>query len=205
MIKRIFLIQNSKIKIFQGHGIPRIVDTGSKLFKVIWLICFFGSLGMCIYMVYRCINQYLQYGVNTVQEFVEDSTFEFPMISFCNVNTFASRSAYRYLRDYYNERYNVNITNYEELSLLIKNGTVQYDTDWLLYRTYDPSLNESFRKSLDVTPYQMISYCTFNEKPCNSSDFLWYYHPLYGRLYSNFNVFLITLLLFSILGNFLSK
>lgn len=136
---------------------------------------------MCIYMIVRCISQYLQYDVTTTQVYIDQTEMDFPAISFCNVNTFASRPAYDYLRNYYNTKYGVNITTFLELAQLVANGTVNYDSDWLVYQTYDPNFNDTLRKSLDVGPESMFSYCMINNKPCNSSDFVWYYSSLYGK------------------------
>lgn len=136
---------------------------------------------MCIYMVVRCINQYLRYEVATTKQYIDQAELDFPVISFCNVNTFASREAYNYLRNYYNTKYNVNITTFADLAQLVANNTVKYDTDWLLYQTYDPNFNQTLKKSLDVGPDSMFSYCMINNKPCDSSEFVWYYSSLYGN------------------------
>jgi len=140
---------------------------------------------MCIYMVYRCINIYLQWNVVTTIQYIDQAELVFPVVSFCNVNTFASRAAYDYLRNYYNTKYGVNVTTYMDLATLVANNTVPYDTDWLIYQTYDPNFNVSLRESFNINPDQMFLFCTINDKPCNSSEFLWYYNAEYGILIYN--------------------
>lgn len=165
-----------------SHGFPHIIASRSRVLKVIWTIGLLMSIGVCAYMLARCIMQYLEYDVTTTIIEVEQPEILLPQISLCNVNTFASPEAYEYLRNYYNTKYNVSINSFEDFSELLLNNTIHYDTDWLLYQTYAPDFNRTLRDTFDQDAMTMFRYCTINNTTCDSSDFVRYYDPQFGKI-----------------------
>lgn len=167
----------------KGHALPQILTSESKIFKLIWTICLLASLGMCLYMVVRCVNQYLQYGCVTTQVYIFEEEVPLPLITICNSNPMVTREAYAFLQNYYNTEYNVDITTFQDLAYMVQNKTVNYDTDWLIYQTYDPNYNVTLKKSFGYSLQKFLTFCQVNNKPCNQSDFVWYYNPIYGKIF----------------------
>jgi hypothetical protein len=164
-----------------AHGILPAVNPTSRIFRIIWLVCLVCSLGICVYMVYRVIALYLQWGLIVKIEEKDVNELLFPAISICNINPFVTPEAFVYLRDYYNTNYKVNITNFSEFAKLVQNKTVPYETDWIFYQTFDPNFNQTLKKSFGYSAEQRIRNCKINTKACKPSDFVWYYSPVYGN------------------------
>lgn len=164
-----------------GHGLPQLVSSKRLYQKIIWLVFILISFSLCSFMITKSIVRYLEHDVTTRIRVEHQENIVFPAISFCNLNPFLSYSAYRYLRDYYETKYNYSFEFYTDLSYRIQSGQVMDETDWLLYQTYDPNFNMSIRKSFGYEVETMIHLCKFNWENCDLNDFEWYYNPLYGN------------------------
>jgi hypothetical protein len=48
-----------------AHGIPNILGNPTWSFKLMWIVCFLASCGVCGYLLARSVNDYLNYEVVT--------------------------------------------------------------------------------------------------------------------------------------------
>ena len=131
-------------------------------------------------MVYKAILQYLEFEVVTQIRVQSEETITFPVVSFCNINPWASNESFYYIKNFYDKTYNQSILLYEQIARLEKSGVIdEKDSYWLWYKTFDPEYDDSFRKQFGFEP--IFHDCKFNSKACNLSEFEWWYSPDYGK------------------------
>jgi hypothetical protein len=165
-----------------AHGIAPSVNPTNRMFRIIWLFCLIGSLGVCIYMVNRVVTSYFNWDVVVTIIDNENDSLTFQAISVCNINPFVTPEAFVYLRDYYNTNYNVKIQNFNDFARLVHNKTVPYETDWVFYQTFDRNFNQSLLQSFGYSAQERVKNCLIDTfSVCNSSDFVWFYSPIYGN------------------------
>lgn len=131
----------------------------------------------------RNIQQYLGWGVSSQILVVSMPTITFPVLSLCNVNPLITPTGNNYLRNYYNSRYNLNLTSYSDYYEAVKKGTIPEENDWILYQTYAANFSQEIKKSFGFDAPTMFSNCQFNGLDCDVNEFEWFYHPKYGNCY----------------------
>lgn len=166
-----------------SHGIPHLMLAKRNYQKLIWLGLIFVAIGFCSFMVAKAIAQYLDFEALTKIYLKRENEIAFPVVSICNVNPFATPEANTYIQNYYNQRYNLNLKNYYDLTNAIKDGAVTRETNWLLYQSFDPNFNDTLRKSFGIPLETMLISCQFSFGNCSLDDFEWYYNPMYGNCY----------------------
>ena len=164
------------------HGVPNILLTDRTYMKVIWMIFFLLSMGLCIFMIVRAITNFLHYETKSQIRQVPQQSITFPSIQICNPNYFATREASAFLNEYYLKNDRVNITNLDEY-FAYQNSSWFGSFNWPFYKTFSPEFNDTLRRSLGYSLEDMILKCEFDSKPCNLSWFDWYYHPINGNCY----------------------
>lgn len=73
-------------KTAQVHGIPKIFNSKRLIFKCMWLVCFIGSVILCIFFLAKTVNEYLQYLAVTNIDVIKENPMQFPMITFCDIS-----------------------------------------------------------------------------------------------------------------------
>ncbi len=81
-----------------AHGIPNMISNTMWSFKVMWIVCFLGSCGVCAYLLYKSTNDYLDYDVVTTIQKISETPTEFPTISICNTNLIVNQNSFDYVR-----------------------------------------------------------------------------------------------------------
>lgn len=166
-----------------GHGLPRIILAQRAYLKILWLIFLILSMSLCVFMIYRSISQYVDFGVTSQISRVNQAEMTFPAISICNVNPLISKSGSYYVQSFYETKYNITLNYYSDLSDLIFNGKIEYETDWLIYQTYHPDFPDETRSNFGFYVKQMLSYCETTNFKCRRDDFERYYDPIYGNCF----------------------
>lgn len=167
-----------------SHGLPHFMLAKKLYQKLIWLVLIALSIALCAFMISKTVNQYFGYEAVSKLTVVEQKELIFPVISICNVNPFSSSRARRYIGDYYTSTYNLTeLSTYEQLAGYIRQGVVRSDTDWLFYQTFDEQFDAKLRRVLGLSIDRMLLACSFDNEPCNASDFKWYYHPTNGNCF----------------------
>ena len=174
-----------------SHGYPNMFRTKYWSVRIMWLVFFVAAALFCAFMIYRSVNDYLQYDVVTkIKEYSELPT-DFPAITICNLNPLLSENSYSILQPYLKE-ITINIDPYvDETNLTvsqIQSLSSSYE-DLLSAKTFalndamDPSFNDSNRAALGLDFGKSLIYCKYNGKLCNETDFNWYYMYEYGNCY----------------------
>lgn len=166
-----------------AHGIPGVAKSTKTHTKILWIIFTVVSFGLCAYLLAKSIMQYLEFDVTSkIREDIRIS-IPFPTVSVCNVNPMVTPEANQFIRDYFNAKYNLNVTTYEELYEL-RNQTISYEMSWLIYRTYYPNFNNTLRQSFGYGLGKFIQFASFNNVPLNLfTTFNWFYHPIFGNCF----------------------
>lgn len=164
------------------NGLPHLVRSHRVYQKLIWSFIILTSFSLCAFMISKSIMQYFEYSVTSRFRVESENEMVFPAISICNVNPWLTIQAYEYIKTYYEDKYSMCFEYYQNLSDGIRSGQVIDDTDWLLYRTYDLSEDDSYRKSFGYDIREIITYCSYESLACDLDHFEWYYSPYYGKL-----------------------
>jgi acid-sensing ion channel 5 len=144
------------------HAIPNITRNKYILIKIMWLICFFISFGVCTWLIKNSIDDFLNYDVITTTEIKYYNKMQFPIVSLCNLNLFATNIAKEYIN-------NLNLTKVDVgAKFLAKIMSKQL-----------PKKN-LFSYKLE----EIMLDCFFNMNQCNlSKDFELYYDSNYGNCF----------------------
>ncbi len=67
------------------HAIPNITKNRFYLVKLVWVVCFLASNGVCAWFIYKSISDYLNYDVVTNIEINYVNKIQFPIISICKL------------------------------------------------------------------------------------------------------------------------
>jgi hypothetical protein len=91
-----------------SHGLPNALRTPHMSMRVMWLLCFVVSTGVCSYLIIKSFLAYLDYEVITKVRVVNEFQSEFPRILICNLNQFTTNKSLEFLLD---KRFNDNLNN----------------------------------------------------------------------------------------------
>ena len=147
------------------HGIPRILKSKSFLSKLMWVVCFLGATGFCIFLVAMSIDDYLQF--NTVVDIAYNSEIPIalPAITICNLNQFQSNSSFEFAKQ-------------QQLSDTEDFWKSSYLIDSML------ELNETYRDSFSYSLKETLLSCHSNSLNCTSADFKTFFVPFNGKCFS---------------------
>ncbi len=98
------------------HGVHNIIRTKIKLMQIIWVVCLVLSNIFCAYTIYKCVDEYFQYGVNTQFRTRNEIPMPMPAVSVCNQSPFTTQSGRSFALNYLREVTNVsNLSGYIDL------------------------------------------------------------------------------------------
>ena len=132
--------------------------------KAIWIACFLISIAFSAYLVSETVMQYYKYDVTTkIRDNYLDS-MTFPAVTFCNSNPMGTAKANQLIRQYYFQRYNVNISSGDEFLELLNNNTIENENDYIFYKTFDSNFNQNVREFLG---FDWVFICMMKNIDCD--------------------------------------
>ena len=144
-----------------------------------WIIFFLGATGFCSYLVFQSICNYLQFDVVTKIQLFKESPVDFPVVSFCNNNMFAKNFSYEIINGIIKNVYNQTFDEYHESAKnkLFYYADLQntYTKSSSLFAMFNPQYTDDDKKAISFTINEMLIGCTYNQQPCSSSNFSWYF------------------------------
>jgi len=183
-----FLIERNSVKktLYKSlksttvHGIPNLINSKKAITKTLWFICFLFSASLCGYLVVESILVYLKYEVVTTVRVLNERMSEFPAVMLCNKNNLNEKL----IEDLLNN----SILNTTKLDLLFANLTVhqsQVKSELLKTKIYAYLMNknESEKKKASFSLKEMLINCKHEFEKCDSNEFTWFFHSLYGNCY----------------------
>ena len=152
------------IKEIRIDGLPNVFLSELLVFKIMWIVVFLCSSSFCFFLVHSSFVEYFKYEVTTNLRLMTESKSTFPTISFYNMNPLNT--------DYY-----VDLLKEANITTL---DPQPYNNEILLeYQNklkYGRYFNLTEKKAMfDIEGF--IISCTFQNKPCNMSNFRYLYNP----------------------------
>ena len=174
-----------------SHGYPNIFRTKFWAVRIMWLIFFLISLGLCIFMIYRSINDFLSNDVvNKIRDYSE-VPMVYPAITFCNINPLINNNSDSLISeflpdsfeiDYLSEKYNFSST-FKSENITTTYMSLIMAKKQALNKAMDPSYGDENRKKLWYPLNEILVNCVYNGIKCNESDFTWFYMYDFGNCY----------------------
>lgn len=159
------------------HGLPHIFKREHLMLRLFWIVCFFCSAGVCSYMIARSIIEYSKFETVTKTDSIFEIPTLFPTVSICNQNAFVTDQSFDYVKEIFRAN---NITDLEA-------GLVNASALGFIGLKYivgvimrDPIFSDEERKNTGFNISRMLLSCTYNNYPCTSKEFSWYYDSYYG-------------------------
>ena len=90
-------VENSSI-----HALPNIVRNKYIIIKIVWIVCFLISFGICCWFIIQSILDYLSYQVITNIKVNYENKIKFPIVTICNLNFFATNYSYKVVESLFN-------------------------------------------------------------------------------------------------------
>ena len=171
-----------------SHGIPHIIRSKSLLIKLVWLIFFLISTGLCAYLISESVSDYLKFEVTTKTRILFDQKVPFPTVNICFKQKFSTSYALEILEKVIDENNMLNIfdetvyneISYKEIQKLITDTKLKANIELLKM-----NLTSERKQMLSFSMNQSLIGCNFNAKSdiCTSNDFNWKYDYIYGNCF----------------------
>ena len=151
-----------------SHGIPNIVQSKSKFLKIVWLTFSLVSTAACSYMIFKSIDNFLNFEVVTKTTLRNQLPVEFPTVSICNRSPFITDKA----KSFYEK-------DLDNISSQLKDDEIREYKTFLAF-----NLSSDEKKDLGLNLEELIYTCTFNTLNCDyDKDFTWFYDIDYGNCF----------------------
>ena len=171
----------------------KIFEYKSRIGRCIWLIAFLLFSSLTIWLLEKCIGDYLNYEIVTKTEIVYERPTEFPTITICDSNPFKTKFAEEFVRSVSSNylfqvlnmsSVNLNKTNLDQIesNLTYKMAVKAFQilTELAKINSSLPEQTDQFKKSLGLSLSNIID-CQFNKIICDNADFHWYWSYDYGN------------------------
>ena len=162
-----------------SHGYPNIFRTKYRSIKILWLFCLSIAIGVCLLLLIRGIKAYLEYGVITNIDVIDERPTLFPTITICELEKFQTEFAADLFRETYFKEYGKNLDDdIDNFNNTIYNKIYKLATA----KAASPSFGDANRRKLG---YIFNDWCSFNNdySLCTYYDFKWNYDYTYGNCY----------------------
>ena len=148
------------------HAIPNILRAQDVLLKIIWSISFILSLSAGCFAVMKSLCSFYDHEVVTTTRVLSQIPSDFPQITIYNNNNMVSLTKTSLENNLTNSE---NLTSYDKIQILA-------------IQIYD--LSNEYKKLMGLKLNDLISFCLFNNIPCNyENDFVWFYDFFYGNCF----------------------
>ena len=173
---------------FTMHAIPNIFRTKHSFIKLMWILCFLTSSGLCAFTVYQNINNYFQFNVVTTTRLHREIPMIFPTITICNYNAFVTKYSYAYVKQTLSMFNITDLTNSTMLSVLISsvyNTTKNYYAARLILLEIAKSqkIDEQTKKLFGYSFDKFFISCFYGSLECNKDDFVSIYDTYHGNCF----------------------
>ena len=151
-------------------GLPNALRSEFRSVKLMWLLMFTTSVSVCLFFIVNSTLRFLRFQVITSYRLQSEYRTTFPMVTVCNLNPLNS--------EYYLQLYKeANVANLTILSYL-RDYEILVSLENYSKRTTGRFLSAEQKRRLSDMDGLVIS-CTFQNKPCNSSQLQYVLSPKY--------------------------
>lgn len=160
-----------------SHGIPFIFKRDLIAVRIAWTLCTLASAGVGCWLVAKSITDYYSWETVTQAKFVFETPTLFPTVTICSQNMFTTDTAFEYVENY------TEVNNLGNIETKL-NASYFSDNDFFKYgfgvNLLDTDFSDTFRKKMSSSLDDMILTCYYNNDPCWTQDFFWFFDPYYG-------------------------
>jgi hypothetical protein len=148
--------------------------------KIIWIIALIISAGLCGYMVYGSIVNYMQFGVVTSIRVTAENPMVFPTVTICNLNPFVTDASFYMLNNIVESNFGLNTSNILNgvPKLVVINSNYQLWERYFVPRYVATSVlisqSEQMKKMIGFPFQKFVISCFYGITPCYEDDFTWY-------------------------------
>ena len=158
------------------HGLPGIARSESIHNRVFWSLSTIAFTGVMLYFVIQSIRDYFSYPTQTSVGVTIEWPIPFPAFTFCNYSPLRRDTFTSAFTTYLNF---LQITNSSDTNVIFSRY-IDFVRDFLQQKINQNEPIDDFLFPLEA----MLIRCRFNDVPCNTSDFISFESPLYGRCYT---------------------
>ena len=166
-------------------GVPNIVRSRHRIPSLIyWSIMFTVCFALSIYMVVSLVQEYNEFEVVTKDRIIYYDELKLPAVTFCNENPFLSPKANQYLKEYFYEKYGVNVSSYKQILEYLGPDQAVKEAKIALYNLMNPNVSDTIKKSIGYSAEDTFLSFSYNEEPMNVSQATqWFFDPVYGNCF----------------------
>ena len=130
----------------------------------------------------NCLR-YFDYGVITNVKILYEISSDFPDVSFCDLNPYATTEGLKYseekIEEYKSFLSSINLTNDSRVA---SDYQIMLNSRFLTQMSIISKDND-FQRNISFPLENMLVQCTFNLETCTSDDFVWFYDAYYGSCF----------------------
>ena len=156
-----------------SHGFPNFFRTERPINKFIWFTCTLTSLVVCAIVCIQSVLTYFSFEVNSSINRIIEIPTSYPMITICNTNPYLTRESH-----YFYSKQSKKVENFPFNSSLNKERFTKY-----FINSNTLSLSDEELKQFSFLLNDIIITCSFNNAPCNTLYFTWFYDLDYGNCF----------------------
>ena len=146
---------------------------------MMWTLFFLVATGLCSFLIFKSITNYLQFDVVTKIQLFKESPVEFPVVTLCNNNILAKNLSYKIINEVIQSVHNQTFNEYHESAknkpFFYADMQNRYAQSSSLVAMFNPQYGDSVKKELSYFIDEMLIGCAYNQQPCSSRDFSWYF------------------------------
>ena len=159
-------------------GVANIVRAPNTLVELVWSAVLLTSGSLCLWLLVQTCHEFSQNEVSTLTRMVNtNKAVVFPTVSMCNMNPFTSQLAMRLLDE---ANVTLDMSNPQRDDVFYFFDFVQIQRH--IQATRDRFMQADEMRALNELDTMLVS-CEFAGKPCNVSDFEYFYHPYFYVCY----------------------
>ena len=148
------------------HGYRNIgKESNHMVLRILWVCCVMACSTYCFYSCSQIFQNFYSYPSNTKISVIKEIPTLFPTFSFCNAKS-------------------LNMSNKLTIDYIHHSSSILDESSVRILIENDRNLSDAARKEMGFQIEDMLVYCYFNFKNCDSSDFKYFYNSLYGNCYT---------------------
>ena len=158
------------------HGLPGIARSRSMCNRLFWIFITSIFSGAMLYFVIKSITTYFDYPTQTSVSVLVERSQPFAAVSICNYSPLRFD---RFIGPF------LNFTNSRNLTNTTDNSTITREQANFIRSFIQDSIQRDQPVADMLFPLEaMLLNCTYNDRPCNTSDFLPFLSAIYGLCYT---------------------
>jgi len=192
LIEKSYKLKNLKLIVKEwslassAQCLPKIFQYENAFIRIVFVFILLAFLSGTFFLLIRAVFDFLSYDVVSQIRVYDEATLTYPVITICDANPFTSQEAEGILKELKIEQANL-YKGFNPDNLLGDPAIQSLISQYFSYVSY--SMNRAFdlddekKQKLSNSLISKIKFCTFDNRPCEKNDFVWYFSYLYGNCF----------------------